>query len=292
MYFSKCTAGCMVCTPKDCDVCELSEWSEWSKCTHKCKGISKRFRNYYGENCKKNETLEETQQCNDCSCVVDGISYPENSTFGNPNNKCEVCKCVEGFTKCYPNCNSTETKESCQDKSNDEYIFTWVEPKAGECCGSCNKTKSMFKFDSNEMISNNNWKTKPMPFFKPKGAQDKCDVVRSKPRYHQVANCISVKPVVDSFCGGSCYSHESNKLKFRKVIIGEKECKCCGAEKVEEEPIEMKCKTASGYEYETATLVKILSCKCHQCGARAREELISTSVSEPFVGLQAPTFIR
>jgi hypothetical protein len=65
----------MKCTPKSCEKCELSEWSEWTNCTRKCKGERKRFRNYFGKNCNKNDTLVQKEECNNCSCVVDGKTY-------------------------------------------------------------------------------------------------------------------------------------------------------------------------------------------------------------------------
>lgn len=65
----------MKCTPKICNKCELSQWSDWSNCTDKCNGISKRFRNYYGENCNNTKTEEESRYCNDCRCQMNGIYY-------------------------------------------------------------------------------------------------------------------------------------------------------------------------------------------------------------------------
>lgn len=65
----------MQCMPKNCSKCELSEWTEWSNCTDKCNGVSKRFRNYFGINCNKNETEEDVKYCQDCTCIIDGISY-------------------------------------------------------------------------------------------------------------------------------------------------------------------------------------------------------------------------
>lgn len=68
----------MKCTPiKNCTkpVCEWSQWSQWSNCTDKCNGESRRYRTEFGENCKKNQTEEQTRPCNDCKCLIDGNSY-------------------------------------------------------------------------------------------------------------------------------------------------------------------------------------------------------------------------
>lgn len=58
-----------------CEECNLSEWSEWSDCTKKCGGVSKRFRNFFGKGCSKNETESEVKQCDECTCTVDGMTY-------------------------------------------------------------------------------------------------------------------------------------------------------------------------------------------------------------------------
>jgi hypothetical protein len=48
---------------------------------------------------------------------------------------------MKGNHKCYTLC--YETKETCVAKSNDQYTYHWYEPKPQECCGVCNKTKSI-----------------------------------------------------------------------------------------------------------------------------------------------------
>lgn len=227
----------MTCTPKDCSKCEESEWSEWTDCTHKCNGESKRFRNYYGKNCKNNQTFVEKKECKECACTVEGVTYPEGHVFNNPNNKCEECRCDEGYIRCYPNC--SENKETCTRKSDDEYVYTWYPPTKDECCGTCNKTK--------------------------RGGPDKCDVINSVPRYYNVSNCVSAQPVAYSYCGGSCHSFDTTKLRFKNKVIGEKECRCCSAEKVAEETVEMLCYTETGIVKDYAILYKVLSCKCNMC---------------------------
>lgn len=65
----------MECTPTNCSKCELSEWTEWSNCTDECGGISKRFRSYYGINCERNDTIEETRNCDECNCTFNDLIY-------------------------------------------------------------------------------------------------------------------------------------------------------------------------------------------------------------------------
>lgn len=48
-----------------------------------------------------------------------------------------------GQVQCYGLC--TETPESCIEKSNEKYIYTWYDPKPDECCGTCNRTESNLK---------------------------------------------------------------------------------------------------------------------------------------------------
>ena len=65
----------MECSPKNCTKCDLSEWTEWSVCTNKCNGVSKRFRNYYGINCDRNDTIEDSKVCDECYCIVGNMTY-------------------------------------------------------------------------------------------------------------------------------------------------------------------------------------------------------------------------
>lgn len=234
----QCISGCIKCTPKkNCttSVCEWSQWSEWSNCTDKCNGISKRYRTYYGENCKKNETQSEAKPCDDCRCLINGKHYEDGSQFINPNNKCEECKCIRGNHKCYTLC--AETEETCHKKSNDHYTYHWYHPKPNECCGVCNKTK------------------KPT---------EKCEVKKLKPDYIKANNCISKEIHPREMCSGGCESHEASYVRIGKRMFGDKECKCCAAEETQAEKIIMYC---DGKE-EEAEYMRIKKCKCNMCGER------------------------
>ena len=75
--------------------------------------------------------------------------------------------------------------------------------------------------------------------------------------------CISTKKVHREICSGSCDSFESNKLRFSGMLVGEKVCKCCSADKTFIEKVEMNCGRSGIIE---AEYERILSCKCNQCG--------------------------
>ena len=77
MYqFSKCLSGCLKCVAKSCEVCKLSEWTEWKNQSSKCSVVSKRFRNYFGKNCKKTTVEEETQTFEkNCTCILKNIQH-------------------------------------------------------------------------------------------------------------------------------------------------------------------------------------------------------------------------
>ncbi len=136
----------MECTDIPCEICTLSEWSEWTDCTDKCGGVQKRFRSYFGRGCTNTTVVEDVRQCDDCACTVDGVTYPDNYVFQNPapNKECEKCKCEKGQIKCKPQCE--ENKKSCEAKTNEEFIYFYIYPGPNECCGSCNRTTSMFYF--------------------------------------------------------------------------------------------------------------------------------------------------
>jgi len=77
-----CSAGCFSCISKNCSDCRLSDWSEWSECIpNSCTGISKRFRNYFGQNCFKSNVLVESRKCHDCTCLYNGITYQVSIRF-------------------------------------------------------------------------------------------------------------------------------------------------------------------------------------------------------------------
>lgn len=73
----------MQCTEKaNCSDCsETSEWTQWSECTNNCNGVSKRFRNSFGQNCNNTDIEEEIRYCQNCSCIINNIVYEVNTVF-------------------------------------------------------------------------------------------------------------------------------------------------------------------------------------------------------------------
>ena len=62
----------------------------------------------------------------------------------DPNNKCQVCSCLEGNLLCTLSC--SDRKDVCQNKSNSLYDYTWIEPSIDQCCGVCQQSTSIYVF--------------------------------------------------------------------------------------------------------------------------------------------------
>ncbi|RMZ99351.1 SCO-spondin [Brachionus plicatilis] len=230
----KCVSGCMECLPKNCSKCELSEWTEWSNCTNECGGISKRFRSYYGINCDRNDTIEEIKKCEQCNCTINNVTYNDGEVFASLENKCEECKCIGGKVICLPKCN--ETEESCREKSDEQYIFTYIYPIGDNCCGTCIKIPRV---------------------------NNTCQVIKLKPQFIQTGGCISEKMLPREVCSGSCPSYEKSYIRFPGLANNAKSCKCCSADKTFTQNVAMRCPDGRIQ----AEYIRLASCKCEICGA-------------------------
>lgn len=62
-------------------------------------------------------------------------------------------------------------------------------------------------------------------------------------------------------CAGKCASYQTSYIKLPGKNIGNKECRCCGADKTHTEMIPMTCNGKSV----NAEYVRIDSCKCDAC---------------------------
>ena len=94
-----------------------------------------------------------------------------------------------------------------------------------------------------------------------KEKNDTCQLTYLQPNYIQIGNCISKKILSREICAGSCDSRETNYIKIKNKIIPNKECKCCTAEKIFTENIQMICNN----EVVDAEYIRIDSCKCKDC---------------------------
>lgn len=81
--------------------------------------------------------------------------------------------------------------------------------------------------------------------------------------------CISKDEHPREKCSGGCDSFEYSYVRVNgTMIIGNKVCKCCAAEQVEIEQIEMIC----DQESVKAEYVRIKKCKCDMCGAHLEQQ--------------------
>ncbi|KAK7508562.1 hypothetical protein BaRGS_00000128 [Batillaria attramentaria] len=82
--------------------CIYSEWSNWTDCDVNC-GSGERTRRRVGLNPSCPEEDVETITCvGRCVCVIDGIEYPNGTSWTPDNNPCYVCSCYEGNATCGP----------------------------------------------------------------------------------------------------------------------------------------------------------------------------------------------
>lgn len=124
--------GCLECRPstQECSTCVWSEWSPFGVCSDQCNGTQRRYRSrtctnaspefqYENRTCSTNETLYR-KGCAQCSC--------------DP---------LTGEETCQVQC--TITPEICANLTSDPFsIYEYIPPPDGQCCGSCNRTDSMF----------------------------------------------------------------------------------------------------------------------------------------------------
>lgn len=97
--------------------CTLSEWSAWSDCTKECGGgISTRKREWLTRavDCKV-EVLEETQDCNQNCCQIDGNwndweAWSDCSATCNSGLRTRIRKCNSPAPSCDgADCDGTDT---------------------------------------------------------------------------------------------------------------------------------------------------------------------------------------
>ena len=98
-----------------------------------------------------------------------------------------------------------------------------------------------------------------MSFLKEKN--ETCEITHLKPSFIQSGNCISKKILPREICSGKCDSEESSYFRINNMILSNKKCKCCKAEKTYIEDIEIICDN----EVFKAEYIRIAECKCRDC---------------------------
>ncbi|CAF4491519.1 unnamed protein product [Rotaria socialis] len=162
----------------------------------------------------------------------------------NPTNSCEICLCKDGTALCSSTC--SEDEQTCLSKQSQDknYIYTWIAPQRGQCCGTCNKTK----------------------------VESKCRVEILKDEYVRAGGCVSFNPVGREKCTGGCDSQSSNVLTIANISyqLGNSTCYCCAPKETYTETISMDCKAIGNLGYvEYATYTHIRSCDCQACIGKA-----------------------
>lgn len=90
-------------------------------------------------------------------------------------------------------------------------------------------------------------------------------MVKLKPSIIKSGGCVSNTTVEREMCAGKCASYQTSYIKLAGKNIGNKECRCCGADKTHTEKIEMTCNGQSV----SAEYVRIDSCKCNTCAGES-----------------------
>lgn len=142
LSFSLCTNGCLECRPstQECSTCIWSDWSPFGVCSDPCNGTQTRYRSRSCTNTASPEFQYENR-----TCSTNETSYRKG---------CAQCSCnsLTGEETCHVQC--AITPEICANITSDPFsIYEYIPPPDGQCCGSCNRTDSMFNYSSSSSSS-------------------------------------------------------------------------------------------------------------------------------------------
>lgn len=162
---------------------------------------------------------------------------------------------------CAPIC--SESEETCLEKQADDlyHIYTWSEAEPGQCCGTCNKTRSKSLSSGSDQSRSMHWNSLVV-------VESKCRVEILSDEYIQVGDCKSLLPLPRERCAGGCESQASNVLTMANMSyqLGNSTCECCAPKETYTEKVSMEC-TRPGVVYydDSAVYTRIRSCECQVC---------------------------
>merc|ERR1712043_126912 len=125
--------------------------------------------------------------------------------------------------------NCTDNEIDCLARGNENVTAVWHEPIGRNCCGECE--------------------------LKPKS--DVCQVVKLPDSVIRSGDCVSNKVLEREMCAGKCNTYQTSFIRVfgHDQKIGNKLCKCCGADDTHIEQIEMTC---ANNEVKQAEYVRIV----------------------------------
>merc|ERR1712150_307050 len=158
--------------------------------------------------------------------------FENGTTVQHPENNGEECECVNGYLRCYM-VNCTDNEIDCLARGNENVTAVWHEPIGRNCCGECE--------------------------LKPKS--DVCQVVKLPDSVIRSGDCVSNKVLEREMCAGKCNTYQTSFIRVfgHDQKIGNKLCKCCGADDTHIEQIEMICsKTFAIFKLHKDLLIYLL----------------------------------